>query len=194
MKDFIRSVGTFLLDTIEIITTAFAIFVVIFLFIAQIHEVNGDSMLPNFHNKEYVLTDKISYKFKEPQRGDVVIFKAPPKPRDEYIKRIVALPGEQIKIQNNKVIIYNKEHPEGWTLPEDYLGQGILTKGKSSIPPNTVVSVPEGQYIVLGDNREASSDSRHWGTVKKELLVGRAVFRIWPPTALGVVKHAEYEE
>lgn len=192
MKDFIKSVGTFLLDTIEIITTAFAIFVVIFLFIAQIHEVNGDSMLPNFHDKEYVLTNKISYKFKEPQRGDVVIFKAPPKPRDEYIKRIIALPEEKIKIQNNKVIIYNEEHPEGWTLPEEYLGQGILTKGKSSIPPNTVVSLAEGEYVVLGDNREASSDSRHWGVVKKELLVGRAVFRLWPLNALSVIKHAEY--
>lgn len=194
MKSFIRSVGTFLLDTIEIITTAFAIFVVIFLFVAQIHEVNGDSMLPNFHNHEYVLTDKLSYKFKQPQRGDVVIFKAPPKPRDEYIKRIVALPEERIRIQNNRVIIYNEEHPRGWTLPEEYLGQGILTKGKSAIPPNTIITVPKGEYLVFGDNREASSDSRHWGTVGKELIVGRAVVRIWPPTALGVIKHAEYTE
>jgi len=194
MKSFIRSLGTFLLDTIEIITTAFALFVVVFLFIAQIHEVNGDSMLPSFHDKEYVLTDKLSYKFKAPQRGDVVIFKATPKPRDEYIKRIVALPEERIKIQNNKVIIYNEEHPEGWVLKEEYLGSGILTKGKSAVPPNTVITVPKDAYLVFGDNREASSDSRHWGMVGKELLVGRAVFRIWPPTALGVVRHAEYED
>ena len=194
MKDFIRSVGTFLLDTIEIITTAFAIFVVVFLFVAQIHEVNGDSMLPNFHDKEYVLTDKLSYKFKEPQRGDVVIFKAPPKPRDEYIKRIIALPEEEIKIQNNKVIIYNEAHPEGFVLQEDYLKNGILTKGKSAIPPDTLISIPKGEYLVFGDNREASSDSRHWGTVGKKLLVGRAVVRIWPPTAVGIVKHAEYED
>ncbi len=183
-----------MLDTIEIITTAFALFVVVFLFVAQIHEVNGDSMLPNFHDKEYVLTDKISYKFKEPQRGEVVIFKAPPKPRDEYIKRLIGLPGEKIKIQNNKITIYNEERPEGFVLQEDYLKDGILTKGKSAIPPDVVFSIPKGEYLVLGDNREASSDSRHWGTVKKELLVGRAVFRIWPPTALSVVKHAEYKE
>jgi signal peptidase I len=194
MKDFIRSLGTFLLDTIEIITTAFAIFVVLFLFVVQIHEVNGDSMLPNFHDKEYVLTDKITYKFREPQRGEVVIFKAPPKPRDEYIKRLIALPGEKIKIQNNEVIIYNEEHPEGFVLNEYYLGEGTLTKGKSAIPPNTVFTVPEGEYLVFGDNRENSSDSRQWGPVKKDYLVGRAVIRIWPPTALGVVRHAEYEE
>lgn len=194
MKDFIRSVGTFLLDTIEIVTAAFAIFVVIFLFVAQIHEVNGDSMLPNFHNKEYVLTDKLTYKFHAPQRGEVVIFKAPPKPRDEYIKRLIALSGEKIKIQNNQVIIYNEQHPEGFVLHENYLENGILTVGKSAIPPNTIISVPEGEYLVFGDNREASSDSRHWGTVGKDLIVGRAVVRIWPPTALGVVKHAEYED
>ncbi len=194
MKDFIRSLGTFLLDTIEIITTAFAIFVVLFLFVVQIHEVNGDSMLPNFHNREYVLTDKLTYKFHEPQRGEIVIFKAPPRPRDEYIKRLIALPGEKIKIQNNRVIIYNTEHPEGFVLKEDYLEEGIVTAGKSAIPPDTVISVPEGSYFVFGDNRENSSDSRHWGPVEKGLIVGRAVVRIWPPTALGVVKHASYGE
>ena len=137
MRDFIRSLGTFLLDTVEIITTAFAIFVVLFLFVVQIHEVNGNSMLPNFHDHEYVLTDKLTYKFREPQRGEVVIFKAPPRPRDEYIKRLIGLPGEKIKIQNNQVIIYNEVHPEGFVLNEDYLGDGILTQGKSAIPPNT---------------------------------------------------------
>jgi signal peptidase I len=194
MHDFIRSVGTFLLDTIEIITTAFAIFVVLFLFVAQIHEVNGDSMLPNFHNHEFVLTDKLTYKFREPQRGEVVIFKAPPRPRDEYIKRLIALPGEKVKIQNNQVIIYNAEHPEGFVLDEYYLAEGTLTQGKSTIAPNTIFTVPEGQYLVFGDNRENSSDSRQWGPVKKELLVGRAVIRIWPPTKLSVVKHAEYQK
>jgi len=194
MREFLRSLGTFLLDTIEIITTAFAIFVVLFLFVVQIHEVNGNSMLPNFHNGEYVLTDKLTYKFREPQRGEVAIFKAPPRPRDEYIKRLIGLPGERIKIQNNQVTIYNEEHPEGFILNEDYLGEGIITTGKTTIPPNTIYTIPEGHYLVFGDNREDSSDSRHWGPVKKDLIVGRAVIRIWPPTALSIVKHAEYEE
>jgi len=194
MKDFIRSIGLFLLDIIEIITTAFAIFVVLFLFVVQIHEVNGNSMLPNFHDHEYVLTDKLTYKFREPQRGEIVIFKAPPRPRDEYIKRLIGLPGEKIKIQNNKVIIYNEKHPEGFVLNEYYLGKGVVTKGKTAIPPNTIVSIPEGYYLVFGDNREDSSDSRHWGPVKKEMLVGRAIVRIWPPTALSIIKHAEYKE
>ncbi len=79
-------------------------------------------------------------------------------------------------------------------LQEDYLENGILTAGKSAIPPNTIIAVPEGSYFVFGDNRENSSDSRHWGAVGKGLIVGRAVVRIWPPTALGVVKHAEYED
>jgi len=194
MKEFLRSIGLFLLDIIEIITTAFAIFVVLFLFVVQIHEVNGNSMLPNFHNHEYVLTDKLTYKFREPQRGEVIIFKAPPQPREEYIKRLIGLPGEKIKIQNNKVIIYNEKHPEGFVLNECYLGDGVVTKGKTAIPPNVIVPIPEGYYLVFGDNREDSSDSRHWGPVKKEMIVGRAVVRIWPPTAFSIIKHAEYVE
>jgi len=192
MKSFIRSLGTFLLDTLEIITTAFAIFVVLFLFVVQIHEVNGNSMLPNFQDHEYVLTDKLTYKFRNPRRGEVVIFKAPPHPRDEYIKRLIALPGEKIKIKNNQIIIYNQEHPTGFVLNENYLTDEVVTRGKSEIPPDKIVAIPEGHYLVFGDNRENSSDSRHWGEVKEEYLVGRAVVRIWPPTALGMVEHAEY--
>jgi signal peptidase I len=194
MREFLKALGNFILDTLEIITTAFALFVVMFLFVVQIHEVKGDSMLPNFHNREFVLTDKLTYHFREPQRGEIVIFKAPPKPRDEYIKRLVALPGEKIKIQNNQITIYNQEHPEGFVLEESYLAPGTATTGKTAIPPNTEVTIPDDEFVVMGDNRGASSDSRSWGPVKKDLVVGRAVVRIWPPTAVSLVRHAKYGE
>lgn len=193
MKELLKALGNFLLDTLEIITTAFALFVVMFLFVVQIHEVRGDSMLPNFHHHEYVLTDKVTYHFRNPQRGEIVIFKAPPKPRDEYIKRVIALPGEKIKIQNNRIIIYNEGHPEGFVLQEDYLAPGTITTGKTAVPPNTDVTVPNDEFIVMGDNRGASSDSRLWGPVKRGMIVGRAVVRIWPPNALGIIRHAEYD-
>lgn len=193
MRELLKALGSFLLDTLEIITTAFALFVVMFLFVVQIHEVRGDSMLPNFHDNEYVLTDKVTYHFREPQRGEIVIFKAPPKPRDEYIKRLIALPGEKIRVQNNQITIYNEEHPEGFVLQEDYLAPGTVSAGKTAIPPNTKVAVPDNEFVVMGDNRGASSDSRSWGPVKKGLIVGRAIIRIWPPNALSLIRHAEYD-
>lgn len=185
MKELLKALGNFILDTIEVITMAFALFVVIFLFVAQLHEVQGNSMLPNLKDRQYVLTDKLSYRFKDPQRGEIVVFKAPPNPRKEFIKRVIALPGETLMLNNKKqVVIYNKEHPEGVALGEPYLADSVETLGNASIPKNQKVVVPEGSYFVFGDNREASSDSRQWGGVKKELIVGRAVFVIWPPNSL----------
>lgn len=192
MKELLKALGNYLLDTLEVITTAFALFVVIFLFVARIHEVNGDSMLPNFHNREFVLTDQLTYKFRSPQRGEVVIFKAPPQPQKEYIKRIIALPGEKIKIQNNRIMIFNSANPDGVVLEESYLTPGTITEGKTEITANTVFAVPKGQYIVMGDNRTASSDSRQWGGVPAGMIVGRAILRIWPPNKIGLVPHANY--
>lgn len=192
MRELLKALGSFLLDTIEIITTAFALFVVIFLFIAQLHEVQGNSMLPNLKDQQYVLTDKISYHFKGPQRGEIVVFKAPPNPRKEYIKRVIALPGEQLKIDKNKIIIFDDEHPEGFVLNEPYLANGTKIQGNIAIPANQKITVPEDSYFVLGDNREASSDSRQWGGVKKEMIVGRAIFVIWPPNSLGRIPKINY--
>lgn len=188
MRELLKALGNFLLDTVEVITIAFALFVVVFLFVAQLHEVQGNSMLPDLKNRQYVLTDKLSYRFKNPERGEVVVFKAPPNPRKEFIKRVIALPGERLKIDSqNKVIIFNDQHPEGFTLDEPYLAEGIKTQGNTAIPKNQKVAVPDDSYFVFGDNRQASSDSRQWGEVKKEAVVGRAVFVIWPPNALGSI-------
>jgi signal peptidase I len=192
MKELLKALGNYLLDTLEVITTAVALFVVIFLFVARIHEVNGNSMLPNFHNGEFVLTDQLTHRFRHPQRGEIIIFKAPPQPKKEYIKRVIGLPGEKIKIQNNRITIFNKDHPDGFILEEGYLAPGTITEGKTEITTNTLFTVPEGQYIVMGDNRTASSDSRQWGGVPEGMIVGRAIIRIWPPNKIGLVPHAKY--
>src|SRR4030065_809809 len=114
------SLWSTVVDVIETVVVAAAIFVVVYLFLLQPHQVKGASMEPSFHDGEYILTDKISYRFSEPRRGDVVIFKAPTNPDVDFIKRIIALPGEKVEINNSRITIYNSEHPNGFTLSEPY--------------------------------------------------------------------------
>lgn len=180
-----RKVSAFFLDLIETIVMALAVFVVIYLFLFQPHQVRGNSMYPNFHDGEYILTDKISYRVGEPKRGDVVIFKAPRNEEYDYIKRIIGLPGETIKISSNQIIINNT------ALPESYLDK-IITSSGSFLRPQDQILVPENNFFVLGDNRSHSSDSREWGFVPKENIIGKAWLRYWPPPAFGIVPAADY--
>ena len=150
-------------------------------------------MEPNFRDGEYILTDKISYRFNEPKRGDVIIFKAPTNPDVDFIKRIVALPGEKVEIKNNTIIIFNSEHPKGFTLSEPYeimepiAGGSYLREGK-------VVEVPENNYFVFGDNRTHSFDSREWGPLSKEAIIGKAWIRYWPLSKLSIIKRLNFSE
>lgn len=182
----------FFLDIIETIVVALAIFVVIYLFLVQPHQVNGNSMWPNFLDEEYLLTDKFSYRIEEPKRGDVIIFHAPPGARCpqelncDYVKRIIALPGESVVITNGKVIVNGSE------LKESYLPE--FPQFETTTPGNEafVLEMGNNEYFVLGDNRGHSSDSRAWGSVPKENIVGKAWFRYWPPKRMGFVAEAGY--
>ncbi len=151
-------------------------------------------MLPNFHNGEYLLTEMGSHNLlkKDPQRGEVVVFRSPEQPNLDFIKRIIALPGEKIKLQNGKVFIINEANPEGFLLREDYLGEGTVTEGRRTIKEGEVFEVDDG-YIVMGDNRERSSDSREWGVIKRENIIGRVWLRYWPPEAVALLRSAEYQ-
>ncbi len=150
-------------------------------------------MVPNFHDGEYLLTEMISYNLakKDPQRGDVIVFRSPEQPNLDFIKRIIALPGEKIKLQNGKVFIINQEHPEGFLLEEPYLEAGTVTEGRRTIREGEIFSARDG-YVVLGDNRERSSDSREWGVIKKTDIVGKVWLRYWPPEAFGLIKSSSY--
>src|SRR4030066_1102508 len=114
------SLWSTLVDIVETVVVAAAIFVVVYLFLLQPHQVKGASMKPNFHDGEYILTDKISYRFGNPNRGDVIIFKSPTDPDVDFIKRIVGLPGEKIKISDGKIVITNDQNKNGFTLTEPY--------------------------------------------------------------------------
>lgn len=143
-------------------------------------------MYPNFHNNEYLLTNKLSYRLGKPGRGDVVVFKAPKNQEYDYIKRIIGLPGEEIEIRSGKLYINDK------LLDESYLPSEYRTSGGSFWREGLETPVPEGQYFVLGDNRSHSSDSREWGTVPLENIIGKAWLRYWPFNKLGLVREAKY--
>lgn len=181
-----RRIVNFFLDFLETIVVALSIFVVVYLFLMQPHEIKGSSMEPNFYNNEYILTDKISYRLHEPQRGDIVIFKAPVNPDVDYIKRVIGLPGDRIKIQSGTVYL------NGEKLKEDYLRDQTYLFPGSFMSEGVEITVPEGKLFLMGDNRPHSSDSRQFGPVALDSIIGRAFFRYWPITALGPLQETHY--
>jgi len=146
-------------------------------FIAQPFIVSGSSMDPTFENGEYLIVDELSYRFDEPARGDVVIFRFPRDPKKFFIKRIIGLPGETIRIRHDTITITNEENPGGLVLDEPYTSS--LTAG------NKIVDLSDTEYYVLGDNRSSSSDSRIWGPLGEDFIVGRAFMRLLPISETG---------
>lgn len=178
-------------DVIETVVVAAAIFVVVYLFLLQPHQVRGASMKPNFNDGEYILTDKISYRFGDPQRGDVIIFTSPTDQDVDFIKRVIGLPGEKVKISDGQVTIINDQNKEGFVLDEPYETIGPTAGGKEA-PQNTEVTVADDEYFVLGDNRLESFDSRSWGNLPKKNIIGKAWLRYWPLSKFGFIKHPDY--
>jgi len=160
----------YFLNLIEIVLLLFLVVLPIRFFLFEPFLVKGQSMEPNFHNFDYLIIDKLTYHFREPQRGEVVVFRPPFDKKVFYIKRIIGLPLEKIIIEESKIIIFNKDHPQGFVLNESYL-QNHYTLGKIE------VNLGPDEYFVLGDNREVSYDSRKWGPIKRENITGRVVFQ-----------------
>lgn len=185
-QNILQRIAAFLGDLIETAVMAMAIFVVVYFFLVQPHQVTGNSMLPNFEDGEYILTDKISYHFHQPKRGDIVVFKAPKNQQKDFIKRIVGLPGETIKLEKGKVFI------NGEKISEVYLSPNGITLPKSLISEGQEALVPLDEYFVLGDNRQHSSDSRDWGTVPKSSIIGKAWLRYWPINKIAFIPQAAY--
>lgn len=194
MKKLLHNFYIFITDILETVVLAFALFIVVNVFVAQLHEVYGNSMLPDFRNGEYLLTDKVTYRLRNPERGDVIIFKAPEPPHNDYIKRIIGLPGESVLLKDGNVYIFNQAHPNGFKLTESYLQPGTVTEGKNSILESAKYPVPAGSYVVFGDNRLVSSDSRSWGAIARSEIVGRSLVRLWPPKNFSFVAQAKYIE
>ncbi|OGY24310.1 MAG: signal peptidase I [Candidatus Woykebacteria bacterium RBG_13_40_15] len=185
------SILAIFIDIIETVVVAAAIFVVLYIFLIQPHEVKGASMEPNFYDGQYILTDKITYRFNKPQRGDVIVFKSPTNPDVDFIKRIIGLPGEKVEIRNDHIVIYNSEHPNGFTLTEPYQITEPISGG-SYLRDGKKVEVPADSYVVLGDNRTHSYDSREWGPITRKSIIGKAWLRYWPPNKISIIKGITY--
>ena len=165
----------FIWEVMKIVAISLLIVIPVRYFVIQPFFVKGASMEPNFNDNQYLIIDELSYRLRTPERGEVIVFKYPEDPSQYYIKRIVGLPGETIEIVNGLVIVYNGENPGGKALEENrYLESGQKTLG------NMRITLAYDEYFVLGDNRNVSSDSRRWGPLKKEYIIGRAWFRAWP--------------
>ena len=174
------TVGTFLWELARIVVIAFVVMIGFRYFVAEPFIVSGSSMVPNFHNREYLVVDKLSYRINEPKRGDVIVFRYPKDTSQYFIKRIIGLPGEKVKVENGKVYVYNSQYPNGSELEEDYLSNPDITFGNDEL-----VTLGSDEFYVLGDNRLASSDSRVWGILPKHDIVGTAWLRVFPLNSFG---------
>jgi signal peptidase I len=171
----------FIWEVSKIVIIALVIVVPIRYFVFQPFFVRGQSMEPNFHNGDYLIIDELSYQFRTPQRGEVIVFKYPNDTTQRYIKRVIGLPGETIKIASGQVSVYKDGVLQ--TLVEDnYLPASLQTSGDMQI------TLTEQEYFVLGDNRPASADSRRWGTLPEEDIIGRVILRAWPFAALAKIE------
>ena len=181
-KGFFENLGSHIIDFIETLVVFGAIFALIYLFVAQFHKVSGSSMFPTLHDGDYLVTEKISYRLGNPSRGEVIVLKNPRDESQDFIKRIIAIPGDTIRVENNQVFV------NGGVISEPYLPTDTQTRSGAFLTEKNTVKAGANQYFVLGDNRSHSSDSREWGAVTKKEIVGKAFFRYWPPQRVGLLK------
>lgn len=177
--------GTAMKEILTFITLAVIIVIPIRLFVAQPFVVEGESMHPTFASGDYLIVDQLTYHFNEPKRGDVVVFKYPNDPRVFYIKRIIGLPGETVHIDEGKTSV-TKTDGTTLELDESYV---VAEDATYTID----ATLGEDEFFVMGDNRPRSSDSRVWGSLPREDLMGRAFIRLLPPSSSGVLPGAVNE-
>lgn len=173
-------------ETIKVVVISLAIIIPIRYYLVQPFYVKGASMEPSYEDGDYLLVDELTYRLREPERGEVIVFRYPEDPSQFFIKRIIGLPEETVEIKNNRVIVYNKENPSGHILLEGYLSSDQETLG------NMIMKLDDNDYFVLGDNRLHSSDSRRWGAINKTSIRGRALLRPWPLDRASRLTSPEY--
>ncbi len=189
----------FFVELFKTILLALLIVLPVKMFVIQPFFVQGYSMEPTFHDGDYLIVKELGYKttaiaagskkiftvkpFEKLKRGEVVVFKNPRNQKQFFIKRIIGLPGERVVISGGRVMIYNRETPQGFILDES----SYLPPGTKTVPSRNV-RLKDDEYFVLGDNRVNSSDSRYWGPLKKDLIIGKVALRAWPLADFSIFK------
>lgn len=178
--------GNFFTELLKLALLVIVIVVPVRLWVAQPFLVSGASMEPTFDSGEYLIVDEFSYHLGEPRRFDIIIFRYPKDPSKFYIKRIVGLPGEKLEIADNSIRVTH-EDGSSETLAEPY----VALSGNG---PAQTVTLEDGEYFVMGDNRPDSSDSRYWGPLPREDIIGRALLRLLPIQNIALLpgEYAEY--
>lgn len=189
-KSLWRRTGEFIWEMVKITIVSLVIILPIRYFLIQPFYVKGASMEPNFYDHEYLIIDEISYRFSQPKRGDIVVFKYPKNPSQFFIKRVIGLPGETVKVENGLVLITASGEPAK-SLTENYLDPEVETR--LPVSGYGEIKLKDDEYYLLGDNRDQSLDSRVFGPVKADYIIGRTWLRGWPFNKLTVFNTPEYE-
>lgn len=173
-------------DFLQGIVVFLAIIVMVYLFLLSPQEISGQSMEPTFFNAELIITNKFIYKIDPPKRGDVIIFKSPKNKEIDYIKRVIGLPGDRVKLENGSLYVNDIK------LDEPYLREGVVTASGSFLREGNEITVPDGEYFACGDNRPHSSDSREFGPIPLEDFIGKGILLYWPISKLSPIERPEY--
>lgn len=186
LKRYLAGAGLALLEFIKVAVLAGITIALVRYYLFKPFYVKGASMEPNFLDHEYLIIDELSYRLHEPKRGEVIVFRYPNNPKEYFLKRIIGLPGERVKVSEGVVTIYNDAHPEGLSIKEEYIPSDIVTEGEK------IMSLNKNQYFVMGDNRPNSFDSRRFGPVDENLIVGRTWLRGWPLNRIQIFDTPNY--
>lgn len=178
-----KAVFEFFMEILETIVFIGTLFIVIYLYVVQPNQVKGLSMDPTFQSGDYIFTSKVTYKFRNYERGEVIVFKSPRNQEIEYIKRIIGIPGDTVVVQNNVVTV------NGRVLEEKYINQPTELWDFGVMKEGVPVVVPDDHLVVFGDNRPRSSDSREFGPIHKDLVVGYVFYRYYPSNNAGWVEN-----
>lgn len=185
MFEQLKKVYTAIGETARTIIIALVCVVIVRTFIAQPFLVSGASMEPNFHNGNYLLIDELTYRFREPQRGEVVVFRYPGSTKEYFIKRIIGLPGETLTVAGNQITI-TAPRTAPITLTESYLASSTKTMG------SLTTTLGPKEYFMLGDNRGNSFDSRNWGSLQRSEIIGIARLRLLPLSQMQTIGAPAY--
>ncbi|RPI52700.1 MAG: signal peptidase I [Chloroflexi bacterium] len=166
-------------EIVETVVFTLLIYLLVRTFLFENYRVVGQSMVPSLQNNQFLVVSKLDYRLHEPRRGDIIVFRDPFNPERKLIKRIIGLPGENVEVQNGQVLVDQAR------LSEPYIAD--LGRYNQALTP-----IPDGQYYVLGDNRNNSSDSHSWGLLAEDKIVGKALLCYWPPELWGLLPHAVY--